>query len=157
MDSDNKYPLFDIQKLEKETLKELSLDTLKSALVHSFKKLHQEQLEIFDEKLSDLEETLGDKIQGSVEKHIKDQLKENFQDILEVCKTRTWLLVAPLIKRSEEELKRLEKAVTQTESLCEEIQNKYRFRWKWPCFTLLLAASLAGAITGLMVFVWVWR
>ena len=78
MTPDNKHPIPDFRDLEKETLKELSLDTLKSALVQSFKKLHQEQLEIFEDKLSNLEDALGDKLQGSVEKHIRQHLKEIF-------------------------------------------------------------------------------
>jgi hypothetical protein len=154
MDSDSKYSLSDVQKLERETLKELCLDTLKSSLVHSFKKLHQEQLEIFEDKLSDLKEALEDELRITVSKHIKDRLKENFQDILDDCQTRTWLLVAPLVKRSEDDVKRLENAVAQTESLCERIQNKYRLRWGWPFLPLLLTASLASAMTGLMVFMW---
>ena len=122
--------------------------------MHSFKKLHQEQLEIFDDKLSDLEETLSNKIQDSIEKQIRQQLTEAFQDILDNCQTHIWLLVAPLVKRSETDRKHLEEAVIQTESLCKEIQNKYRLKWSWPFLTLVLTASLASALTGFMVFVW---
>lgn len=157
MDSDSKYSLSDVQKLERETLKELCLDTLKSSLVHSFKKLHQEQLEIFEDKLSDLEKALGDRIQDAVEKHIREQIKETFQDTLEDCQTRIWLLVAPLVKRSEDDVKRLEKAVTQTESLCQDIQNNYRFRWGWQFLTLVLTASSASATAGFLVFMWLMK
>lgn len=157
MNDDNKPSLPGFQALEKDAIKELSLEILKSTLVHSFKKLHQEQLEIFEDKLADLEENLGDKIQAAIAKQMRQQLKETFQDILDTCQTRIWLLVAPLIKRSEDDVKRLEKAVAQTEDLCQRIQQKYRLRWEWPFLSLILATTLTGGITGLVVFVWSWR
>lgn len=144
-------PSQDFLDLEKEALQERNLN---SSLVKAFKKLHEEQLEIFEEHLSTLEEEILRKVKIAVKTQCRDQLKESFRETLEECQTRIWLLISPLVKRSENDLKRLETSVSDTESLCQSIQNKYRLRWGVPFITLILVAAWSGALIGIMVFVW---
>lgn len=140
-------PSQDFATLEKEALQELDL---RSALVKAFKKLHEEQLEEFEDKLLDFEDTL----KATLKATMKNQLETQFKTVLETHQKTISSLLAPLVRKAEDDLKRLESAVSDTESLCQSIQNKYRLRWGFPFITLILVAAWSGALTGLTVFVW---
>ena len=141
----------DFTALEKETLKELSLETLKTTLVSSFKKLHQEQLETFEQKLGALEKGCRLEVQRAVEKHVRKELEANFHTVLTSSQNQIRLLVSPLLKNAEQDVKRLEAAVNRTNTLCENIQKQYSFRWSRPFLILILSTSLTGAFLGLML------
>ena len=142
----------DFTTLEKESLKELSLETLKATLVSAFKKLHQEQLEMFEEKLNALESKCIMEIQRTVEKNVRKQLAENFQDIFVLCQKESTKTLEPFFKQTEKDVGRLKTEVDKAYKLCEEIQQKYAFQWSWPFFTLTFTAALTGLGMGLILF-----
>lgn len=154
MDFKDNLSLAEFRALEQNVLKEFSIETLTSALVQSFKKLHQEQLEIFEDRLFDVETKRRQELQESLNSHLGQQLKEVIETALEDAHARIWLLIAPLIKQSEEDIKRLEAAITQTEVLCQTVQEKYKFRWNIPFLPFLATATLSGTFTALILFGW---
>lgn len=139
----------DFADFEKEALQETSLDTFKTTLVNSFKKLHREQLEIIEEKISAIEERCYQETREGLEKHIKKQLEENFQELIKSTQIHILHLLSPLFKRAEEDLGRLGIEVAKTNALCHQIQEKYSFRWDKPFLVLITATALTGAFIGL--------
>jgi hypothetical protein len=109
----------DFTDFEKETLQEAALDTFKTTLLNSFKKLHREQLEIIEEKVSYIEERCYQETREGLEKHIKKQLEENFQDLIKSTQIHILHLLSPLFKRAEEDVGRLGIEVARTNALCD--------------------------------------
>lgn len=138
-------PSQDFATLEKEALQELDL---RSALVKAFKKLHEEQLEVFEDKLLDFEGTLKATLKATV----KNQLETQFKTVLETHQKTISSLLVPLVRKAEDDLKTLQMSVIQTTQLSEEIQRKYRLRWSRPFLMLFLSTSLSGAFVALALF-----
>lgn len=142
----------DFQNLEKEALKEISLEIIKSDLQKSLSQLHQKNMGKVGNKLSIIKEDCRKEIQEGIKKHIQEQLEEHFQNVIQSCQTDISNLIDPILRRAEQDLNSLNNKVSQTNTLCAEIQKKYAFRWEKPFLILILGTSLSGALMGLILF-----
>lgn len=142
----------DFNALEKEALKEISLEIIKSDLQNSLSQLHQKNMSEVANKISIIKEDCKKEIQEGIKKHLQEQLEKHFQNVVQSCQTDISNLIAPLLKRAEQDLNSLNTKVGQTNTLCDEIQKKYSFRCEKPFLTLILGTSLSGALMGLILF-----
>lgn len=142
----------DFNDLEKEALKEISLEIIKSDLQNSLSQLHQKNMAEVGNKISIIKEDCAKEIREGIKKHIQEQLEEHFQKVVQSCQTDISQAIAPLLRRAEQDLDSLNTTVSQTNMLCDVIQKKYSFRWEKP-FLLLFGATIAtGALIGVILF-----
>ncbi len=135
----------DFQDLEKEALKEISLEVIKSDLLQSLSQLHQKNMAEVGNTISIIKEDCRKEIQEGIKKHIQEQLEEQFQKVVQSCQSNISELISTLIRRTEQDLNNLNMKVTQTNNLCDEIQKKYSFRWEKPFLITLFSCILTGA------------
>lgn len=131
--------------LEKEALKEISLEIIKSDLQKSLSQLHQKNMEEVGKKISIIKEDCAKKVQEGIKQHLKEQLEERFQNVVQSCQTDISNLISSLLKHAEQDLNSLNTKVSQTNALCDEIQKKYSFRWDKPFLITTFSCILTGA------------
>ncbi|OJW51760.1 MAG: hypothetical protein BGO67_05440 [Alphaproteobacteria bacterium 41-28] len=142
----------DFTDLEKEALKEISLDIIKSDLQQSLKKLHQGQMDEVAKKISDIKEQCVKEIRENLEKNVKTQLETHFQKVVQSCQTDISKALSPFIKSAEQDINSLNNAVSKAHSICQSIQEKYAFRWDKPFFTIIISTAMTGAFMSLILF-----
>lgn len=142
----------DFSTLEKEALKEISLDIIKSDLQRSLKELHQKNMADVTDRISSIEAKCTKEIQNNLENGLKDQLDKHFQRVVQSYQADITKILSPLLKRAGGDLQSLNQAITQTQEYCQNIQNQYTLRWSTPFFTLIFSTALAGALIGLVLF-----
>ncbi|OJW49687.1 MAG: hypothetical protein BGO67_04080 [Alphaproteobacteria bacterium 41-28] len=145
----NPKDLQDFSDLEKEALKEISLDIIKSDLQQSLGQLHQENMEDVGNKISEIKQQCVREIKEGLEKHIKDQLEQHFQKMLVSYQDGISKVLSFLFKRVEEDALRLNDVANQTHNFCKNIQRQYAFKWDSPYLTLILSTAATGALIGL--------
>ena len=141
----------DFSVLEKEVLKEISLDIIKSDLQKSLREFYQKNMTEVANKIATIEERCVKKIQEGLEKHIENQLDQHFQKVVQSYQADISKVLSSRIKRAEEDLSHLNKAAHQTEEFCQKIEAQYALRWSRPFFALTLSAGFAGTLIGLIL------
>ena len=141
----------DFSLLEKEALKEISLDIIKSDLQKSLKELHQKSMKDVTDQISTIELKCVKEIQENLEHQIQTQLSQNFQQLLESYQSQIDSVLAPLVKRAEKDVTRLNDAVNETNQFCQKIEAQYTGKWDRPFFTLVSTAAFAGGFMGLIL------
>jgi len=145
-------PINDITRLEKEALKEISLDIIKSDLQRSLKDMHQKSMVDVERRISSIETRCVSQIQETLERDIKSGLEGHFQNVVQSCGADIGKALSPLVKQAEEEVNRLGSVTSKTNDFCQGIESRYALRWGMPYLTLILVASLSGAFMGLILF-----
>lgn len=147
----NPKNLQDFSVLEKEALKEISMDIIKSDLQKSLKEMHQKSMKDVTSQISTIEVRCVKEVQETLERQLKHQLEVHFQKLLQSYQADISKLLSPLIKRAEEDVSRLNKAVTKTDGTCQKIESQYALRWSRPFFALVFSSALAGALIGFIL------
>jgi hypothetical protein len=142
----------DFSLLEKEALKEISLDIIKSDLQKSLQELHQKNMIDVTNRISTIEEHCTKEIKDGLEKHIQSQLDKHFQKVVQSYQADIAKVLSPLMKRAEEDVNRLNTAINKTQEFCQKIEAQYALRWSRPFFALTLSAGFAGALMGFWLF-----
>lgn len=138
--------------LEKEALKEISLEIIKSDLQKFLQQTHQKEREQLEKRIATIEERCAHEIQEGIDTHLHRQLTEHFRKVVQSCQGDISAAMSPLINRAEQDVSNLNNTVRTTNTLCHEIQEKYSFRWEKP-FLILLGATIAtGALIGVILF-----
>ncbi|HCC24916.1 MAG TPA: hypothetical protein DEP85_05350 [Holosporales bacterium] len=148
----NKESNKEFLNLEKEALKEISLEIIKSDLLKSLSELDQKNKEELQKKISAIKENCGHEIQDGIEKHIKKQLTEHFRGVVQSCQGDISKAIAPLLNHAEQDISNLNNTVRSTNTLCHDIQEKYTFRWEKPFLILIFSTILTGALVGSILF-----
>ncbi len=139
----------DFSLLEKEALREISLDIIKSDLQKSLRELHQKNMADVAKRISTIEMHCTKEIREGLEKHIERQLDQHFQKVVQSYQADISKVLAPLMKRAEEDVSRLNNTINKTDEFCQKVEAKYTLRWSKPFFVLTLSAGFAGAFMGL--------
>lgn len=147
----NSKDINDFSSLEKEALKEISLDIIKVDLQKSLSELHQKNMKEVGEKISAIEGRCTQEIKTGLEAQIQRQLDAHFKRLLESYQSDISKTLSPLMKKAESDIQRLDHAVNQITTLCETVRKQYAFWWEKPFFVLILSASLVGAIVGFVL------
>ncbi|EKE09292.1 MAG: hypothetical protein ACD_16C00195G0006 [uncultured bacterium] len=142
----------DFSALEKEALKEISLDIIKSDLKISLTQLHQKNMKEVKEEIAAIEERCAQEIKDGLETQLQKKLKVQFQKLIDSSQHDISKTLSPLVKGAEEDIQSLNHAVSQTNKFCTHIQKQYEFRWGHPSFLLLFTSALTGALMGLILF-----
>ena len=142
----------DFSDFEKEALEISSNDALKLDLQRHLNKLHREQREDIEERISAIEKRCNEEVRKTLEKHVKIQIETHFKETLKTLQVEVLQLFSPLMKRAEEDVSRLQLSVSKTNMLCSDIQQKYTFRWEKPFLILIVSTALTGALMGLMLY-----
>lgn len=138
--------------LEKEALKEISMEIIKSDLQKFLQQEHQQQREELEKRISTIEERCAHEIREGIDTHLQRQLTEHFRKVVQSCQGDISRAMSLLLKRAEQDISNLNNTVRTTNTLCHEIQEKYSFRWERP-FLLLFGAIIAtGALIGVVLF-----
>ena len=138
--------------METTSFKAESLETLSSDLQRFLNKHHRKQMEDIEEKIAKIEERCCQEIRQALEKHISNQLKKNFQEVIQSCQATVSQMFSSLLRQTEEDTRMLNYQVDRTNALCEDIQKRYAFKWGKPFFTLIISTALTGALIGLGLF-----
>ncbi|MBS0271186.1 MAG: hypothetical protein JSR85_00890 [Proteobacteria bacterium] len=138
--------------LEKEALKEISLDIIKSDLQKSLQELHQKSMADVANRISTIEARCTKEIKDGLEKHIQNQLDKHFQKVVQSYQADISKILSPLMKRAEGDVNQLNAAINKVQEFCQKIENQYALRWSRPFFALTLSAGFAGALMGLWLF-----
>lgn len=142
----------DFSDFEKEALESSSNDALKLDLQRPLNKLHREQREDIEERISAIEKHCNEEVRKTLEKHVKIQIEKHFKETLESLQEKVFELFSPLVKQAETDVRQLQGAVHQTNHVCNDIQKKYSFRWGKPFAILIISTALTGAFMGLMLY-----
>ena len=142
----------DFSRLEKEALKEISLDIIRSDLEKSLKDIHQKSMADVERRISAIETRCASQIQETLERDIKAGLEAHFSNVVKSCGSDIGKALTPLVKQAEEEVNRLGSVTSKTNEFCQGIESRYALRWGMPFLTLILVASLSGAFMGLVLF-----
>jgi hypothetical protein len=142
----------DFSAFEKEALETSSNDALKLDLQRHLNKLHREQREDIEERISAIEKRCNEEIRKTLEKHVQIQIEKHFYETLESLQEKVFELFSPLVKQAEADVSQLQVAVYQTNHVCNDIQKKYAFRWGKPFALLIISTALTGAFMGLMLY-----
>jgi hypothetical protein len=137
---------------EKEALKEISLEIIKSDLQKFLQQVHQKQREELEKRIATIEERCAQEIRDGIDSHLHRQLTEYFQKVVQSCQSDIYTAMSPLLKRAEQDISNLNNTVRTINTLCHEIQEKYSFRWEKPFLLLFGGAILTGAIMGVLLF-----
>jgi len=138
--------------LEKEALKEISLEIIKSDLQKFLQQMHQKEREELEKRISTIEERCGHEIREGIDTHLHRQLTEHFRKVVQSCQGDISAAMTPLLKRAEQDVSNLNNTVRTTNTMCHEIQEKYSFRWEKPFLLLFGGTILTGAVTGVILF-----
>jgi hypothetical protein len=138
----------DFSAFEKEALETSSNDALKLDLQRYLNKLHREQREDIEERISAIEKRCNEEIRKTLEKHVKIQIETHFKETLKALQVQVLQLCSPLMRKAEEDVSRLQLSVSKTNMLCHDIQEKYSFRWEKPFLLLIAGTALTGAFMG---------
>lgn len=138
--------------LEKEALKEISLEIIKSDLQKFLQQEHQKQREELEKRISTIEERCRKEIREGIDTHLHRQLTEHFRKVVQSCQGDISAAMSPLLKRAEQDVSNLNNTVRTTNTLCHEIQEKYSFRWEKPFLILFGATIMTGAVMGVILF-----
>ncbi len=150
--SDSKNNTNNFSHLEKEALKEISLDIIRSDLQNSLKDMHNKSMVDVERRISSIETRCVSQIQETLERDIKAGLEAHFQTVVRSCELDIGKALSPLVRQAEEEVNRLGSVTSKTNEFCQGIESRYALRWGMPYLTLILVASLSGAIMGLVLF-----
>lgn len=142
----------DFSDFEKEALETSSNDALKLDLQRHLNKLHREQREDIEERISAIEKRCNEEVRKTLEKHVKLQIETHFKETLKTLQGEVVALFSPLVKHSQQDVERLNVAVNNTNNLCHDIQKKYKFRWSRPWAILILSTALTSAFMGVMLY-----
>ena len=142
----------DLSHLEKEALKEISLDIIKADLQNSLKDMLQKSMADVERRISTIETRCVNQIQATLERDIKSGLEAHFQTVVQSCSLDIGKALSPLFKKAEEDVSRLGSVTSKTNDFCQSIESRYALRWGMPYLTLILVASLTGAFMGLVLF-----
>src|SRR3990167_4982088 len=88
----------DFSDFEKEALEISSNDALKLDLQRHLNRLHREQREDIEERISAIEKRCNEEIRKTLEKHVKIQIEAHFKETLKTLQTEVLQLFSPLIK-----------------------------------------------------------
>ncbi|OJW46803.1 MAG: hypothetical protein BGO67_11645 [Alphaproteobacteria bacterium 41-28] len=149
MPNPNPKAIQDFSDLEKEALKEISLEIIKSDLQKSLGQLNQKNMEDVGNKISEIKQHYAKEIKEGLQKHIKEQLEQHFQNVIQSHQDNISKVLSPIFKRAEEDRQRLNNIVNQTNEFCKNIQRQYTFKWDQPFLTLVLSTAATGALMGL--------
>lgn len=149
---DEAFSLLQERDLEKASLEADSLQTLTSDLQRFLNNNHRKQMERVEEKISKIEERCCKEVRETIKKHTRQELEKNFQDVAESCQEDVSEMFSSLLSQIKEDAKRLNNEVDRTNFLCQDIQNKYTFKWCKPWFVLTLSTALTGAFIGMGLF-----
>ena len=138
--------------LEKEALKEISLEIIKSDLQKFLQQAHQKEREELEKRISTIEDRCRKEIREGIDTHLHRQLTEHFRNVVQSCQGDISTAMSPLLKRAEQDVSNLNNTVRTTNTLCHEIQEKYSFRWEKPFLLLFGATILTGAFIGVILF-----
>jgi hypothetical protein len=144
--------LQDFSGLEKEALKEISLDIIKSDLKKSLEQLHQKNMTDVANRISTIEAHCTKEIKDGLEKNIQNQLDKHFQKVIQSYQADISKILSPLMKRAEGDVNQLTTAINKVQEFCQNIESQYALRWSRPFFALTLSAGFAGAWMGLLLF-----
>jgi len=148
----NSKDLPDFSVLEKEALKEISLDIIKSDLQKSLTQLHQKSMEDIGKRISSIEEQCVKEIRNGLEKYIQSQLDLHFPKVIQAYQGDISKILSPIVKKAEEDVDRLNNAVNKTNEFCQKIEAQYALKWNRPFLTLILSTAFAAALMGLGLF-----
>ncbi len=134
----------DFDTLEREALEKTTKDTLESDILRFLNKLHRKQREDIEEKISSIEERCRVEIRETLEKHVKLQLEKNFKSVVKSSQENIYKVLSSFTDQATQNVETLNVAVHQTNTLCDEIQKKYSFRWEKPFLITLFSCILTG-------------
>lgn len=138
--------------LEKEALKEISLEIIKCDLKKFLQQAHQKEREELEKRIVTIEERCAHEIREGIDTHLHTQLTEHFRKVVQSCQGDILAAMTPLLKRAEQDISSLNNTVRTTNTLCHEIQEKYSFRWEKPFLLLFGGTILTGAVMGVILF-----
>lgn len=138
--------------LEKEALKEISLEIIKSDFQKSLQQTHQKQREELEKRIAAIEERCVQEVRDGIDTHLHRQLTEHFRKVVQSYQSDISAAISPLLKRAEQDISNLNNTVRTTNTLCHEIQEKYSFRWEKPFLLLFGAAIATGTLVGVVLF-----
>lgn len=138
--------------LEKEALKEISLEIIKSDLQKFLQRTHQKEREELEKRIATIEERCAHEIREGIDAHLHRQLTEHFREVIQYCQDDISTAMSPLLQRAEQDVSNLNNTVRTTNTLCHEIQEKYSFRWEKPFLLLFGGTILTGASIGVILF-----
>jgi len=138
--------------LEKEALKEISLEIIKSDLQKFLQQTHQKEREELEKRIATIEERCRKEIREGIDTHLHRQLTEHFRKVAQSCQGDISAAMSPLLKRTEQDVSNLNNTIRTTNTLCNEIQEKYSFRWEKPFLLLFGGTILTGAVMGVILF-----
>jgi len=150
--SDSKNNTNNFSRLEKEALKEISLDIIRSDLENSLKEMHQKSMADVERRISVIETRCVSQIQATLERDIKAGFEAHFRTVVQSCEADIGKALSPLVKKAEDDINRLGSVTRKTNDFCQGIESRYALRWGMPYLTLILVASLSGAIMGLVLY-----
>lgn len=139
----------DFANFEKEALETASNDALKLDLQRHLNKLHREQREDIEERISAIEKRCNEEIRKTLEKHVKIQIETHFKETLKALQVQVLQLFSPLMRKAEEDVSCLQLSVSKTNMLCHDIQEKYTFRWEKPFLLLIAGTAFTGVLMGI--------
>jgi len=142
----------EFHNLEKEALKEISLEIIKSDLQKFLQHVHQKDREELEKRISTIEERCRKEIRDGIDTHLHRQLTEHFRKVVQSCQGDISAAMSPLLKRADQDVSNLNNTVRTTNTLCHEIQEKYSFRWEKPFLILLGATIMTGTFIGVILF-----
>ncbi len=87
--------------LEKEALKEISLEIIKSDLQKFLRQTHQKEREELEKRIATIEERCRKEIQEGIDTHLQRYLTEHFRNVVQSCQGDISAAMSPLLKRAE--------------------------------------------------------
>ncbi len=149
---DKDFSRLEDKALESVSFNASSLDALTSDLQRFMNKNHRKQMEEIEEKMAKIEERCCQEIRETLAKHTVLQFRKHFQEVAHSCQDKISHMFSSLVGKVEEDIRNLNNEINRTNRLCEEIQNRYKFRWSKPFLTLIGATALTGALMGIGLF-----
>src|SRR5579863_1856870 len=85
----------DFSDFEKEALETSSNDALKLDLQRHLNKLHREQREDIEERISAIEKRCNEEVRKTLEKHVKIQIEKTVPETLQSIQEKVFQLFSP--------------------------------------------------------------
>ena len=149
---DKAFSLLKENALNSSSDEEMDLETLASDLHRYLNKNHRRQMEAIEEKIAKIEERVCEEVKETLKAQLNFTFEARFKKVIEHCDERIANLFSSTIEEANCSLEAFKNSISQTKAACHDIQQKYAFKWTQPFWTLLLSASLGGAIMGLMLY-----
>ena len=86
--------------LEKEALKEISLEIIRSDLLKFLQQAHQKKREELEKRIATIEERCAHEIREGIDAHLHRQLTEHFRKVVQSCQDDISTAMSPLLKQT---------------------------------------------------------